>query len=51
MFKTIENTEINAIKVAKVDMEDFRTRNLSLLQKLSKDVLSFTFKKLIPKKL
>ncbi|MBZ7963928.1 cache domain-containing protein, partial [Campylobacter sp. 2457A] len=46
LFKTIENTEINAIKVAKTDMEDFRAKNLSSLQKLSKDILSLPLEKI-----
>ncbi|MGJ0113877.1 PDC sensor domain-containing protein, partial [Campylobacter molothri] len=46
LFKTIENTEINALKVSKTEMENFRAKNLSSLQKLSEDILELPYEKL-----
>ncbi|MBZ7949813.1 hypothetical protein [Campylobacter molothri] len=46
LFKTIEKTEINALKVSKTEMENFRAKNLSSLQKLSEDILALPYEKL-----
>ncbi|TKX31153.1 methyl-accepting chemotaxis protein, partial [Campylobacter estrildidarum] len=46
MFEAVKRSEISSIKVAKVDMENFRTENITLLKKLGEDVLSMPIEKL-----